>query len=218
MALRHPRAGLPAPCLSDAVGKVSFRVARAPWRGSMRTDAAAHPMDSTPAPDNPLLAVYLEKRPNLVRFFAARLGSLEAAEDLAQDLYIKVSNLEPGDEILNPMAMLYRMGANLMLDRLRRERRAAVREDAWLKTERVSLGGEDVVDQPPADQALAGRQRLAQLLDGLQALPPRMREAFRMHKLQGLSHAETARAMGISVSAVEKHVSGALKALLERLG
>ncbi len=175
-------------------------------------------MDSKAAPDNPLLAVYLEKRPNLVRFFAARLGSLETAEDLAQDLYLKLSTMEQIEDIQNPMALLYRMGANLMLDRLRRDKRGAAREDAWLKVERTTLGGEDVVDQPAADQALAGRQRLALLIAGLETLPPRMREAFRLHKLGGLSHAETARTMGISISAVEKHVSGALKALLEKLG
>jgi RNA polymerase sigma factor (sigma-70 family) len=175
-------------------------------------------MDSTPAPDNPLLAVYLEKRANLVRFFAARLGSLETAEDLAQDLYLKLSTMAPVEDVQNPMALLYRMGANLMLDRLRHGRRAAARDDAWLKTERVTLGGEDVVDQPPADEVLAARQRLAQVIAAVEHLPARMRQAFQLHKLQGLSHAETARAMGVSVSAVEKHVSGALKALLGRLG
>lgn len=174
-------------------------------------------MDSTPAPENQLLAVYLEKRRNLVRAFAARLGSLEAAEDLAQDLYFKVLALEPTEEVQNPTALLYRMGGNLMLDRLRRERRASAREDAWLMVERTSLGGEDVAEQPAADEVLAGRQRLALMLAALEDLPPRMREAFRLHKLRGLSHAETARTMGISISAVEKHMSGALKALMARL-
>ncbi len=174
------------------------------------------PMDSTPP--NPVLAVYLEKRPNLVRFFAARLGSLEASEDLAQDLYMKVAALGPIEDLQSPMALLYRMGANLMLDRLRQERRAAAREDAWLRTSHTTVGGEDVVDQPPADEALASRQRLAKLVAELETLPPRMRRAFQLHKLEGMSHAETARAMGISISAVEKHVSGALKALMGRLG
>ena len=69
-----------------------------------------------------------------------------------------------------------------------------------------------------ADEALASRQRLAKLVAELETLPPRMRRAFQLHKLEGMSHAETARAMGISISAVEKHVSGALKALMGRLG
>jgi RNA polymerase sigma factor (sigma-70 family) len=176
------------------------------------------PMDSTPPTDNPVLSVYLEKRANLVRFFAARLGSLEASEDLAQDLYLKVAALGPIEDLQSPMALLYRMGANLMLDRLRQERRAAARDDAWLRIARTTVGGEDVVDQPPADEVLASRQRLAKLVAELEGLPPRMRRAFQLHKLEGMSHAETARAMGISVSAVEKHVSGALKALMGRPG
>ena len=174
-------------------------------------------MDSTPPADNPVLKVYLEKRANLIRFFAARLGSLEASEDLAQDLYLKVAALGPIENLQSPMALLYRMGANLMLDRLRQERRSAARDDAWLRTAHTTIGGEDVVDQPPADEALASRQRLAKLVAELEALPPRMRRAFQLHKLEGMSHAETARTMGISISAVEKHISGALKALMTKL-
>ena len=164
------------------------------------------------------MRIYLEKRANLVRFFAARLGSVALAEDLAQDLYLKVAALEADEPIQSPSALLFRMGSNLMLDRLRKERRTLARDDAWIKVERTSIGGEDVVDEPAADDALASRQRLAQLTAALEELPPRMRRAFHLHKLDGLSHAETARAMGISISAVEKHISGALKALMARLG
>ena len=49
-------------------------------------------------------------------------------------------------------------------------------------------------------------------------LPPQMQRAFRLHKLEGLSHAETAQAMGISVKSVEKHISAALRTLTARLG
>ena len=174
---------------------------------------------STPAGDEAsLLGLYLIKRPNLVRFFAARLQSLAAAEDLAQDLYLKVVAVDPSTPVENPMALLYRMGSNLMLDRLRGERRTAARDDAWYRHRRVDIDGEDVVDEPEPEAAIAARQRLAKLGDAAEALPPQMGRAFRLHKFEGLSQAETARAMGISVSAVEKQLSAALKALTRAMG
>lgn len=170
----------------------------------------------TDAPD-PLLAAYLERRANLVRFLAARAGSLSVAEDLAQELYLKLAERDRAGEVGNPAALLYRMAINLMLDRARGEARAAARDTAWRQVSRSALGGVDIADEPPADEAAASAQRLRQLVAAVQQLPPQAGRAFRLHKLEGLSHAETARAMGLSVKAVEKHVSAALKALSARL-
>lgn len=169
------------------------------------------------ASDDPLLAAYLERRANLVRFLAARAGSLAAAEDLAQELYLKLAARERTQEVGNPTALLYRMALNLMLDRARGEARATARDTAWRQTAHTQVAGVDVVDEPPADEAVAAAQRLRQLVAAVQELPPQAGRAFRLHKLDGLSHAETARAMGLSVKAVEKHVSAALKALTAKL-
>lgn len=167
---------------------------------------------------DPLLSLYLARRENLVRFFAARAGSRQAAEDLAQELYMKLAAREAVPPPDNPLAFIYRTALNLMLDRARGEARTAAREAAWRTTAHVSLGEEDVADEPAPDEAVASRQRLRQLVEALAELPPQMQRAFRLHKLDGLTHAETARAMGISVKSVEKHVSAALKALTARLG
>lgn len=166
---------------------------------------------------DPLLAAYLQRRQNLLRFLAARCGSLALAEDLTQELYLKLAGRDLGGEIGNPTAMLYRMALNLMLDRARGDTRSAARDTAWRQVARSEIGGEDVADDPPADEAAASAQRLRQLVAAVQHLPPQAGRAFRLHKLEGLSHAETARAMGLSVKAVEKHVSAALKALTARL-
>ena len=177
-------------------------------------------MADEPAPsltDDPLLAVYLERRANLVRFLAARAGSLAAAEDLAQELYLRLAARDRAEPVTNAVAMLYRMAFNLMLDRARGETRSAARDTAWRQVARSQIGGVEVADEPPADEAAASAQRLRQLIAAVQDLPPQAGRAFRLHKLEGLSHAQTARAMGLSVKAVEKHVSAALKALTARL-
>lgn len=164
-----------------------------------------------------LLAAYLERREDLKRYFTLRLGSPEAAEDLVQDIYFKVASGVRG-EIANPAAFLYRLGSNLMLDRLKQQRRAMRRDHGWAETNELRLGGEAVADAPAADEVVAARERLERLLAALDDLPPACRRAFRLHKLEGLSHAQTAAAMGVSKSTVEKHISAALRHLLARLG
>lgn len=174
--------------------------------------APAHPTD-------PLIEIYLERRNNLVRFFAARTGSAATAEDLAQELFLKLSTRDRGDiAVENPVALIYRIATNLMLDRARGDARATARDGAWRALAHASIGDEDVAEEVPADDALASRQRLRQLIDAVAGLPPQMQRAFRLHKLEGKSHAETARIMGLSVKAVEKHISAALKTLTLRLG
>ena len=164
-----------------------------------------------------LLGLYEEKRTNLVRFFAARLGSRAEAEDLVQDLYIRISGMEALGPVDNPSALLHRIGSNLMLDRLRSQRRSGARDSDWRAVNTTVVAGQEVTDEPSADEILAGRQRLKALVEAVQDLPDKTREAFQLHKLDGHSHAETARRMGISVSTVEKHISSALKTLTRRL-
>ena len=187
-------------------------------RGAARRRSQRGAPPAEAAAEDPLLACYLEKRATLVRFLAARAGSLSAAEDLAQELYLKLASRDRAAVVENPPAMLYRMALNLMVDRARGEARAAARDTAWREVAGAQLGGVDVADEPAADERVASAQRLAQLVAAVGDLPPQARRAFRLHKLEGLSHAETARAMGLSVKAVEKHVSAAVRALAARIG
>lgn len=162
-----------------------------------------------------LIDAYLRKRADLVRFFTLRTGSAAAAEDIVQDLYLKLQGSEPG-EIQNPEAYLYRMGSNLMLDRMKAQRRQAARDDSWSR-ERGGDGPEAVAEEVRADDALAARQRLARVMEALDTLPPQAAKAFRMHKFDGLSHGEVAERLGVSRSSVEKYIMNALKVLLARV-
>ena len=117
--------------------------------------------------DQPLLAVFLQKRENLVLFLAARLRSMATAEDLVQDLYLKVAAMEPQAEVRAPVALLYRMAANLMVDHVRSDQRASQRNAQWRRETHVTLGGLDVVAEPAADDALVAKERARQLTEAV---------------------------------------------------
>lgn len=172
-------------------------------------------MDDTDV--HPLLTVYLERRTDLLRYFRVRLRSEEAAEDLVQDIYLKIVDLRD-ETIGNPAAYLYRLGTNLMLDRIKSRRRAHARDTEWQGANASDVGGVQAVDQTPADQATAAKLQLARTLEALKALPPATQEAFRLHKLEGLTHAETAAAMGVSRSSVEKYIMTSLRLIVATVG
>lgn len=167
--------------------------------------------------DNPLLETYLARRNELVRYFQVRLRSEEAARDLVQDIYLKIAT-RPVEEIGNPAAYLYRLGSNLMLDRIKQQRRSARRDADWRASETDEAGGEDIASEPRADDAADARQRLERIIETVNTMAPAAREAFRLHKLEGLSHAETAAAMGVSRSSVEKYIMSSLKLILGKVG
>ena len=188
------------------------------YRGRMGEEAGQR-MDGAGGPNGPseLLSAYMHKRDDLVRFFAARLRSMTAAEDLVQDLYVRVAALDLSERVENPSAYLYRLASNLMLDRLRSDRRAGARDSAWVQDNRMEVGGEGVADEPSAEQSVAARQRLAQVARAIADLPPKTKRAFELHKLQGLTQEETARVLGVSRKTVEKQISAALQRLMARV-
>ncbi len=160
------------------------------------------------------METYAEKRDNLVRTFAARLRSISEAEDLIQDLFFKIERFDQQEVGENPSALLFQMANHLMLDRLRSQKRAGIRDAVWLQGHAPSPQGQTLATEPSAETALAARQQLSALIQHVDELPPKVAQAFRLHKLEDRSQAETAEVMGISQSTVEKHISAALKRLI----
>jgi RNA polymerase sigma factor (sigma-70 family) len=167
--------------------------------------------------ENPLLATYLDRRKDLVRYFRVRLRSEEAAEDLVQDICVKITGLS-AEGIDNPSGFLFRLGTNLMLDQIKQRKRAGRRDAEWRGATSTSAGWEDISEASPADAAADARQRLARIIEVVKELPPPVQEAFRLHKLEGLSHTETAAAMNVSKSSVEKYMMTCLKRILAKVG
>ena len=159
-----------------------------------------------------LAAALAEHRPRLLRFLTSRTGDAAEAEDVVQEIWLHIARSETGP-IANPLAYLHRVGMNIVLDRVRARRRRERREQGWSDAV-IDMAGGEAVDESPSPYAVAeGQQRIRALATAIDQLPPGAARVFRRHKLDGLSHAEVADELGISRSAVEKHIAVALRHL-----
>jgi RNA polymerase sigma-70 factor (ECF subfamily) len=142
----------------------------------------------------------------LLRFLMSMLHDRHEAQDVAQDAYVRVlASRDAGQAIRDPRPLLYRVARNLLIDRHRRQ---GVRrhEDIDAHPEMPAS------DAAEPETVMSSHQHVQAMLAAIEALPPRCREAFILHKFDGLSHIEVASRMGISRNAVEKHVIRALLA------
>lgn len=148
---------------------------------------------------------FMVHRPALLRYFRAR-GASEEADDLLQDLWFKLS-AAGSVAIDDPLAYLYRMAHNLMLDRRRAAMRRRVREENY----QGIVGEAD--ETPNAEHVLLARERLRQVDRILAALGPRTDHIFRRHRVEGIAQRDIAAELGVTLSAVEKHLQKAYRAV-----
>ncbi len=163
--------------------------------------------------DTGLAALYRLHRAELLRFLVARTGDPAEAEDVVQEVWIKIADQR--GPIANGRAYLFRVAHNLVLDRLRERRRRMVREQRWSDSEvgLVPPSGEVADGRENIEQEIEAREEAARLASAIAHLPDGARRALRLHKIEGLSHGEVAARLGISKSAVEKHMAVAMKHL-----
>lgn len=185
----------------------------------MKKAVAEHRMGHPPQHSGGLAQMLEAHRPALLGFLTARCGSPDEAQDVLQDLWIRVGTQVSGP-IENPRAYLFRVANNLVLDRRRGEQRAMRRERAWIEAENdgVAAVPEDRADPAePADVAITREQEARILRDAIAALPEGAGRALRLYRFEGMAQAEIAQVMGISRSGVEKHLALAMKRLRSAL-
>jgi len=158
-----------------------------------------------------LAAIFDASRAELHRFLVARSGNEADADDLLSELWVKVRNSHPGP-IVNGRGYLFRMANNLHLDSLRERRRREARDREWSEQRHgpEALGAEVADTSMNAEQQLVARDSEARLADAIAKLPPGARRVLVMHKIEGRAHGEVAALLGISRSAVEKHMAVAM--------
>ncbi|MCC6141404.1 MAG: RNA polymerase sigma factor [Nitrospira sp.] len=143
-------------------------------------------------------------RDELTRRLAAMVKSHETAADLMQEAYLRLLGLVNTRAVEHPRALLHRIATNLAIDHLRRDRHCPQIADSLDGMIEVSCG------TPSPERAAMGKERLGIFLKGIDALPPRTREAFLLYRVYGYSYREISIRMNISESGVEKLLMRAL--------
>lgn len=180
------------------------------------------PSDDSTLPDG-LQSVFLRIRPQLLRFVTARCGDGDLAEDLVQDIWLKLQSVEAGP-ISNPAAYLHRMANNQLLDYRRSQRRAMARDRAWLAAQDPEQAPTtNALHERPdpstgAEDAMIEEEERKVLRAAIASLPEGARRALVLYRFEGHRQEKIAQIMGISRSGVEKHLALAMRKLREHLG
>lgn len=155
-------------------------------------------------PDQEIEQAYLDDRHKL-RFVARRAG-YEEEEDVIQDAFLQVVERSRRQEITKLDRLLSHVVRCLAIDRVRRtslRRRASS----------VELGDKAVDVATDPERSLMGAQRLKRVLAAVEAMPPKRKEVFLLHRVEDLTYTQIAKRLGVSIKTVEKHLHLAMRQL-----
>jgi len=174
------------------------------------TPDAPEPVPGSTEQDGPcgsrahFLKVFLSLRPQMEALVSRRVGCRATAADLVQDLFLRFWR-RPLVQVEELNTYLLRCASNIAIDHLRNEGTRARVSQACMSQP------QDVIDDQP-HAALEANNDLRHVEAALRGLPEKTRQIFLLNRIHGRKYAEIAGVMGLSQSAVEKHMMRALQA------
>lgn len=154
---------------------------------------------------------YVRTYREMWRFLAGRTGSRDAADELIQEVWLRIAPRAEDRSIDNPDAWLQRLVINQSLTWLRRNRFRSVPHEPLDKAAAVAD------EAPDAETIASDRQRHAMLCALVEEMPPRRRAVFVLYRGRGLSLQEVADHLGISIKTVKAQMSEAIAFLRQRM-
>lgn len=145
-------------------------------------------------------------REPLRRYFERRLRNRADAEDLAQDVLVRLTRQRLLVRQTRP-AYIFLTARSVLLDHVRRSQVRA-RSHPYEPEETAQ-------EVPSAERVCTEQERVERVAQLIAQLTPRARQVFVMHRVEGLSYSEIAQALEITLGTVEKHVSAALLFLVQ---
>lgn len=145
----------------------------------------------------------------LLGFLTKRTGDPQLAQDILQDLYLRLEGQSSATEIKYPKAYLYRIANNLLIDQQRFQSKFVDSEESENELEQIN----DITPEIEVEH----KQRLDIVTQAINELPDKTRDVFKMQRLQQIEKSEVASELGISVNMVEKHLRRAVQYCRDKL-
>jgi RNA polymerase sigma-70 factor (ECF subfamily) len=150
--------------------------------------------------------------PGLRRYFSKRVPASEV-DDLVQEVFVRMQAHGGGGPPIDHLdRYLFTVAASVLTDQARRR---AVRHETAHET--LNEFHHPIEDLTP-ERVLLGREALEGIVAAITDLPARTRDVFVLHRFEEMTCTSIAAQLGMSVSAVEKHIMKALRALHARVG
>lgn len=138
----------------------------------------------------------------VLKIIARHTHGRDDPEELLNGAFLRLERYQAKHKVDNPTAFLVRAAKNIVIDEYRHAQVSAEH-----LADSVVRGREP---SPLQDEVFAARARLKRVQQGLEQLPERTRKIFLMYRLEGMKCREIAGQVGISESAVEKHIARAM--------
>ena len=158
-----------------------------------------------------LRRVYEDYADQLVANIRRRFGNGPPdPEDIAHEAFRRVCEYPDWSNIRNIRGFLWRIASNLVMTAKTSE---AIRSKYERDIEQVFFPEDGDLSTP--ETVIIARDQLDAINDLLAGMPERRRWALILHRLEGLTQQQVARRLGISRSAVAKHLNRAEKEVSE---
>jgi len=158
---------------------------------------------------NAFRTLFMEYQPRIYRFLWLKLRSVEVAEDLVQETFVRLWQKPKQIRSIDALeTYLFRIAENVAIDFFRKQK----------KEKNTHPTADSLSTRETMPDGLIEDSELSKHIDSvIQNLPPNRKTAFILSRYEELSYKQIAEIMSISIKTVEKHIIMALQTLKEEL-
>lgn len=154
--------------------------------------------------------LFQNKRLQLLKFITVYTKSVEVAEELTQEVFVRLWNARENIDVSkNGTSYLYTIAKNLSLNYLRAQtKEATLKNELWQRSKRFNSTPEEHI---------VFKEYMTIFNTILEELPQKKRMIYTMSKQDGKSHDEIAAKLGLSKKTVKNNLSQTLRLIRNRL-